>query len=137
MSRDWKKDMEECEFFKPRTTSFLPEIGIYWLQQYKELQESYRKLHNLHQEQCARASEYYNENVAEKERADAAERHAVELAKQVLAVEGREKKLREAIEHCIKEYPLWDSKEIAATMMLNYMKNVLSILYPRRNNNDM
>ncbi|MFD1179497.1 hypothetical protein ACFQ3W_24815 [Paenibacillus puldeungensis] len=49
---------------------------------------------------------------------------------QYAAAEAREKKLREALEHCIKEYPQWDSKEIAAGIMLDYMKNVLSIIYP-------
>lgn len=39
---------------------------------------------------------------AEKERADAAERHSVELAKQVLEVESREKKLRETLEQILK-----------------------------------
>ncbi|MFD1179641.1 hypothetical protein ACFQ3W_25540 [Paenibacillus puldeungensis] len=59
---------------------------------------------------------WFNKYTAEKERADKAE--------------AREKKLREAMEHCIKEYPQWDSKEIAASLMLDYMKNILSILYP-------
>lgn len=42
----------------------------------------------------------------------------------------REKKLREALEHCIDQYPLYDSKEIAASLMVDFMKNILSILYP-------
>lgn len=75
--RDWQKDMAICHHSKVDKLSnglsfltILSDIGIHWLQQYKELQESYRKLHNLHEEQCARASQYYNEMVAEKERAD-------------------------------------------------------------------
>ncbi|MNV02927.1 hypothetical protein D3C71_931680 [compost metagenome] len=53
---------------------------------------------------------------AEKERADKAER--------------KETKLKEALEHCINQYPLYDSKEIAASLMVDFMKNILSILYP-------
>lgn len=82
---------------------------------------------------------------SEKQRADKAEqerriltqtmlkgdRIITELREDLEQAEAREKKLREAIEHCIKEFPQWDSKEIAGTLMINYMNNVLTILYPK------
>ncbi|MCA4755566.1 hypothetical protein H8Z60_23865 [Mycolicibacterium fortuitum] len=40
---------------------------------HRSAKERYRSLHNLHDEQRARASEYYNEMLAEKERAEKAE----------------------------------------------------------------
>jgi hypothetical protein len=42
----------------------------------------------------------------------------------------RERILKESLEHCIKEYPLYDSKEIGGSLMMDFMKNTLSILYP-------
>ncbi|MDR0269622.1 hypothetical protein [Paenibacillus sp.] len=71
-----------------------------------------------------------------RERADKAEQHSVELCKQILDTERREQKLKEALEHCIKQYPQWDSKEIAGTLMIDYMENVLSILYPDTKEDD-
>ena len=82
--RDWQEDMEMCEQSKANGFSdglsfltILPEIGIYWLQEY----------------------------AAEKERADKSElslknaTYLVEHANNRLkAAEAREKKLREAIE---------------------------------------
>lgn len=159
MSRDWQKDMMECEMMRTRVTSFLPEIGIYWLQQYKELQEecdewktlaeslngdirianeelakincdyyadkqrfhdrgreleetkeSNRLLNRIYDEQCARVSEYYNEMVAEKERAD---------------------KLQEVINQAIKEYGLWNDKAHAADVMATLLAEARLSLYPK------
>jgi len=42
----------------------------------------------------------------------------------------RERHLKKALEHCIKEYPLYDSKDIGGSLMMDYMKNVLNIFYP-------
>ncbi|MEK4108146.1 hypothetical protein NST28_29185 [Paenibacillus sp. FSL R10-2791] len=42
----------------------------------------------------------------------------------------RERILKKSLEHCIKEYPLYDSKEIGGSLMMDFMKNTLSILYP-------
>lgn len=47
MSRDWQKDMMECEMMRTRVTSFLPEIGIYWLQQYAAEKERAEKARQL------------------------------------------------------------------------------------------
>lgn len=53
------------------------------------------------------------------------------LTEHIIEVESREQKLKEALKHCISQYPQWDSKEIAGTLMIQYMENVLSILYPK------
>lgn len=42
----------------------------------------------------------------------------------------RERILKESLEHCIKEYPLYDSKEIGGSLMMDFIKNTLVILYP-------
>lgn len=42
----------------------------------------------------------------------------------------RERHLKETLEHCIKEYPLYDSKEIGGSLMIDFMKNILSTFYP-------
>lgn len=44
--------------------------------------------------------------------------------------ERKEEKLKEALEHCVREYPLWEIKTIYAEMMQDYLQNVLTVLYP-------
>lgn len=138
MSRDWQKDMEDCEqALKAYETLGLDdhkepiEAMKYWLQQYAEVRDDAVQLREKY--------------AAEKERADRAEqerrmltqtmlkgdRIITELREDLETAEAREQKLREALEHCIKEYPQWDSKEIAGTLMVDYMNNILSILYPK------
>ncbi|WFB57489.1 hypothetical protein [Paenibacillus sp. BR1-192] len=117
MSRDWKKDMRICEQSKANGfsdgltfLSILPEIGIHWLQQYAATKEELAKIN------C----DYY----ADKQRFVVQRRELEETTR-------REQKLKEALEHCIREFPQWDSKEIAGTLMVDYMNNILSILYPK------
>ncbi|MNW53645.1 hypothetical protein D3C74_312110 [compost metagenome] len=107
----------------------------YWLKQYAEWK--------------MKAYEAEVKAAAEKERADKAEQLLTEYIEResnwlettalLEQAERKEYKLKEAFEHCIEEYPQWDSKEIAAGIMLDYMKNILSILYPldkEEDNND-
>jgi hypothetical protein len=53
----------------------------------------------------------------------------LELRATLAEAERRKQKLKEALKHCIKEYPLYDSKEVGGSLMIDYMKNVLAILY--------
>lgn len=136
MSRDWQKDMAHLTKEKERwqimnIKSDVLDVGIYWLQQYKELQEECDEWKSLAEslngdiritnEELAKINcDYY----ADKQRFVVQRRELEDTTR-------REQKLKEALEHCIKEFPQWDSKEIAGTLMVDYMNNILSILYPK------
>ncbi|MDQ0091647.1 hypothetical protein J2T12_005087 [Paenibacillus anaericanus] len=87
-TRDWQKDKAICTQSKVNGFSdglsflpILPDIGLYWLQQYanmKDSKQTYRKV----------AQKYSRKYRAEKERADKAEE--------------REQKLKEALEEALK-----------------------------------
>ena len=138
MSRDWQKDMELCqqakdwEFYltfdgcgdiEENGSTIASVVGViqadiifnalealpHWLKEVKGQCE-------VNQKNQREILSLRIRLAAEKERADKAER--------------KEQKLKEALEHCIKEFPQWDSKEIAGTLMVDYMNNILSILYP-------
>lgn len=118
-SRDWKKDMDMCEaatdgpwYSRKAKTSSSP--GWYdvlskpWLDIVAELVdvEANAKLMS----EARTALPYWLQEAKERGR--------------------RERILKETLEHCIKEYPLYDSKEIGGSLMVDFMRNTLSILYP-------
>lgn len=124
MSRDWQKDMMECEMMRTKVTSFLPEIGIYWLQQYKELQEECDEWKTLAEslngdirianEEIAKINcDYY----ADKQRF-VVQRRELEESK------AREKKLREAMEETINE-------ALTLEDAITFLNDVLASLYPK------
>ncbi|MFF3923123.1 hypothetical protein [Paenibacillus lactis] len=96
MSRDWQLDMERCkDFTSMESKSVYIKALEYWLQQYKESEELREKLVRGTSKQLFEMERQY---AAEKERADKAEQHNVELCKQILETEAREQKLKEALE---------------------------------------
>lgn len=107
---DEKERVKELELALDKPRSYL------WFEltnervKHRSVKESNRLLHTVYEEQCARASEYYNEMMAEKERAD---------------------KLQEAINQAIKEYGLWNDKAHAADVMVALLAEVRSSLYPK------
>jgi|GEM_PF-4974335 len=100
---DEKERVKELELALDKPRSYL------WFEltnervKYRSAKESNRLLHTAYEEQCSRASEYYNEMMAEKERAD---------------------KLQEAINQAIKEYGLWNDKAHAADVMATLLAEV-------------
>ncbi|MFH0070967.1 hypothetical protein [Peribacillus sp. NPDC056705] len=99
----------------------LPKIHLWYelmneRTKHRSARESVRLLHTVYGEQCARASEYYNEMVAERERADKAEK--------------REEELKVWMIWAINESG-WGDPENTLEKISNRLKNTLSSLYPK------
>ena len=131
--RDWQKDKAICTQSKVNGFSdglsflpILPDIGLYWLQQYanmKDSKQTYRKV----------AQKYSRKYRAEKVRADKAEslteafKAVAEAAgKELVEAEEREQKLKEAMEIAIRDGGKYENPYES----LVYLQSFLSSLYP-------
>lgn len=89
-------------------------------------QMTYEQLKQSHSKWRMLAMHNYTACAAEKVRADQAEQHSVGLCKQILETEGREQKLKEAIETSMElgmlEY---------ASYAYEHFEETLSTLYPK------
>ncbi|MEK3838669.1 hypothetical protein [Paenibacillus sp. FSL R7-0128] len=109
-SRDWQKDMEMCEAVKDSKWLTLESSATAVWQRGGLMSTIWEGIDAEALQEHKTALPYWLQEAKERGR--------------------RERILKESLEHCIKEYPLYDSKEIGGSLMMDFMKNTLSILYP-------
>lgn len=126
MSRDWKKDMEDC--------TQLSKVNLYEWMSTMEPHREKQLIDSLYH----MAFHWLQQYAAEKERGDRAIQERKQfnqvyemLLKKFKESEAREQKLREAIDKAIREYGLWHDEGSAANVMVEILHNAVASLYPK------
>lgn len=159
MNRDWHKDMELCKKASEGPWHFTDTEDVWMLfggfnghmqlikapKNSSEYAEYWPETDDavFISETRAALPYWLQQYSVEKERADRAEEELAKsrterkqfnqvyelLLKKFHETERLEQKLKEAIEHTISQYDQFDSKTIYSSLMVDYLKNVTSILY--------